>query len=162
MAYFRSFFKLKQNFMYREVVLNEVNMIYHKKFELKITLNFKNISMCYTEMKPLCHGCIHNICIQWKVYSLHFFLIIICNTTYSGLILQFFWLVNRLPPMLPRVVLTFLTLTSSLITTFRRIPRRTSTALVERLVQGNPAKPLRLFLNTTSNFINELNTWYEL
>ena len=53
MAYFRSFFKLKQNFMYREVVLNEVNIIYHKKFELKITLNFLNISMCYTEMKPL-------------------------------------------------------------------------------------------------------------
>ena len=54
MAYFRSFFKLKQNFMYREVVPYEVNMIYHKKFEKKITLNFKNISMCYTEMKPLC------------------------------------------------------------------------------------------------------------
>ena len=44
--------------MYREVVLNEVNMIYHKKFELKITLNFKNISMCYTEMKPLCDSVI--------------------------------------------------------------------------------------------------------
>ena len=34
--------------MYREVLLNEVNMSYHKKFELKITSNFKNISMCYT------------------------------------------------------------------------------------------------------------------
>ena len=50
--------------MYREVVLNEVNMIYHKKFELKITLNFKNISMCYTEMKPLC---------RWSPFLSQFF-----------------------------------------------------------------------------------------
>ena len=53
MAYFGSFFKLKQNFMYRKVVLNELKTIDYKKFELKIISNFKNIYMCYIEMKPL-------------------------------------------------------------------------------------------------------------
>ena len=58
MPYFRSFFKLNQNFMFGEVVLEELNKICNRKFKLKIVLKFRNNSMCSIEMKPLCltHG----------------------------------------------------------------------------------------------------------
>ena len=53
MPYFKSFFKLKQNFMFREVVLKQLNKICNRKFKLKILLNFRNNYMCSKEMKPL-------------------------------------------------------------------------------------------------------------
>ena len=56
MAYFRSFFKKKQNSVYEIVVLTDLDKIYERKFKIKILVKFKNNSMCYIEMKPLCPG----------------------------------------------------------------------------------------------------------
>ena len=54
MAYFTSFLKKKQNFMYEVVVLTVLDKIHERKFKIKILLKFKNNSMCSIEMKPLC------------------------------------------------------------------------------------------------------------